>query len=59
MNGKNKLEIRFNNLVLVCFGLSMLYTIIGMYKEKIVYSVLGMVFALLFIFNYKPIKEKP
>lgn len=59
MEGKNKWEICFNNLVLVCFGLSMLYTLIGMYKEEIVYSVLGMVFALLFIFNYKPIKEKP
>jgi len=59
MSSKNKWEICFNNLVLVWFGLSMLYTLIGMYKEKIVYSVLGMVFALLFIFNYKPIKEKP
>ena len=54
----NKWEICFNNVATVCFGLSMLYTIIGMYKEKIIYSVLGMVFALLFIFNYKPIKEK-
>lgn len=59
MSSKNKWEICFNNLVLVWFGLSMLYTLIGMYKEKIIYSVLGMVFALLFIFNYKPIKEKP
>ena len=59
MNSKNKWEIRFNNLVLVWFGFSMLYTLIGMYKEEIKYSVLGMVFALLFIFNYKPIKEKP
>lgn len=32
MNGKNKLEIRFNNLVLVWFGLSMLY--IFPIKEK-------------------------
>lgn len=59
MSSKNKWEICFNNLVLVWFGLSMLYTLIGMYKEKLIYSVLGMVFALLFIFNYKPIKEKP
>ena len=58
MSSKNKWEICFNHLVLVWFGLSMLYTLIGMYKEKIIYSVLGMVFALLFIFNYKPIKEK-
>jgi hypothetical protein len=58
MNGKNKLEIRFNNLVLVWFGLSMLYIFIGMYKEEIGYRVLGIIFALLFIFNYKPIKEK-
>ena len=58
MEGKNKWEICFNNLVLVWFGLSMLYTLIGMYKEEIKYGVLGMVFALLFIFNYKPIKEK-
>jgi len=59
MEGKDKWEICFNNLVLFWFGLSMLYTLIGMYKEEIIYSVLGMVFALLFIFNYKPIKEKP
>jgi len=59
MNSKNKWEIRFNNLVLVWFGFSMLYTLIGMYKEEIVYSVFGMIFAFLFIFNYKPIKEKP
>lgn len=59
MSSKNKWEICFNNLVLVWFGLSMLYTLIGMYKGEIIYIVLGMVFALLFIFNYKPIKEKP
>ena len=59
MSSKSKWEICFNNLVLVWFGFSMLYTLIGMYKEKIVYSGLGMVFALLFILNYKPIKEKP
>ena len=58
MSSKNKWEICFNNWALICFGLSMLYTLIGMYKEEIKYSVLGMVFALLFIFNYKPIKEK-
>jgi hypothetical protein len=58
MSSKNKWEICFNNVATVCFGLSMLYTLIGVYKEETIYSVLGMVFALLFIFNYKPIKEK-
>jgi len=59
MSSKNKWEICFNNLVLVWFCFSMLYTIIGLYKEEIMYSVMGIIFALLFIFNYKPIKEKP
>ena len=58
MSSKNKWKICFNNVATVCFGLSMLHTLIGMYKDEIVYSVLGIVFALLFIFNYKPIKEK-
>ena len=34
MNGKNKLEIRFNNLVLVWFGLSMLYIFIGCIRRR-------------------------
>mgnify|MGYP001172770283 CR=1 FL=1 len=58
MSSKNKWEICFNNLVLVWFGFSMLYTLIGIYKEEIIYSVFGTIFALLFVFNYKPIKEK-
>ena len=58
MNGKNKLEICCNNVSLVNYGLFMMYTFIGVYKGEMAYGVLGMVFALLFIFNYKPIKEK-
>ena len=59
MSSKNKWEICCNNVSLVNYGLFMMYTFIGVYKGEMACGVLGMIFALLFIFNYKPIKEKP
>lgn len=59
MDNREKWEIRFNNMALVWFALFAIYTFIGVNKGMIGFGVLGMIFALIFVFNYKPIKEKP
>jgi len=58
MSSKNKWEIAFNNVALVWFALFAIYTFIGVNKGMIGFDMLGVIFAGLFVFNYKPIKEK-
>jgi hypothetical protein len=58
MDNREKWEIVFNNLTLVWFALFAIYTFIGVNKGMIGFCVLGVIFAGLFVFNYKPIKEK-
>jgi hypothetical protein len=55
----NKWEVRENNVALICFGLSMVYALCLMFSGTAGFGVLSGIHAIIFIFGYNPVKEKP